>query len=33
MDALTLSLWSVIPFAGMLLSIAIMPLVIPAWYE
>ena len=33
MDALTLSLWSVIPFVGMLLSIAIMPLVIPAWYE
>lgn len=33
MEELTLSLWSVIPFVGMLLSIAIMPLTIPAWYE
>ncbi len=31
--AATLPLWSIIPFAGMLLSIAIMPLVVPAWYE
>ncbi len=31
--ASTLPIWSIIPFVGMLLSIAIMPLVIPAWYE
>ncbi|MBR2835680.1 MAG: sodium:proton antiporter [Coriobacteriales bacterium] len=29
----TLPLWSIIPFVGMLLSIAIMPLVIGEWYE
>lgn len=31
--ASVLPIWSIIPFAGMLLSIAIMPLTIPAWYE
>ena len=31
--AATLPIWSIIPFVGMLLSIAIMPLTIPAWYE
>ena len=29
----TLPLWSVIPFVGMLLSIAIFPLVKPEWWE
>ena len=31
--AATLPIWSIIPFVGMLLSIAIMPLAIPHWYE
>ena len=31
--ASTLPFWSIIPFLGMLLSIAIMPLVIGEWYE
>ncbi len=31
--AATLPLWSIVPFVGMLLSIAIMPLTIPHWYE
>lgn len=31
--AATLPLWSIVPFVGMLLSIAIMPLTVPAWYE
>lgn len=31
--AATLPIWSIIPFVGMLLSIAIMPLVIGEWYE
>ena len=29
----TLPVWSIIPFAGMLLSIAIVPLVRPEWWE
>ena len=33
MDIASLPIWSIIPFVGMLLSIAIMPLVIPVWYE
>lgn len=30
---LTLPWWSVVPFAGMLLSIAVFPLVKPVWWE